>query len=239
MLNEIELIDNPTATLPLRLIHEYQCVPVRKAAHHDEFDDTPVTANTPIPLVTLWPPDDQMDRWIFAACGRKPEWYLGDPEQVINTITQRFGVGAGSLDESDIATNEAEEEEDEDEDAAVIRFVNEVVQKAVSDRATDIHFEPHRDALQIRYRIDGELVAIRVPDNLDPLPRRDHLAPQDHGEAQHFRESAAHRTAVSHLAQAIPSWTFVSQLSRPCMVRASVYVSLTRNRSHSQCVSSA
>jgi len=40
------------------------------------------------------------------------------------------------------------------------------VQKAVSDRATDIHFEPHRDALQIRYRIDGELVAIRVPDNL-------------------------------------------------------------------------
>ena len=31
VLNEIELIDNPTATLPLRLIHEYQCVPVRKA----------------------------------------------------------------------------------------------------------------------------------------------------------------------------------------------------------------
>ena len=54
----------------------------------------------------------------------------------------------------------------EDEDAAVIRFVNEVVQKAVSDRATDIHFEPHRDELQIRYRIDGELVSVRVPDNL-------------------------------------------------------------------------
>jgi type II secretory ATPase GspE/PulE/Tfp pilus assembly ATPase PilB-like protein len=48
----------------------------------------------------------------------------------------------------------------------VIRFVNEVVQKAVSDRATDIHFEPHRDELQIRYRIDGELVSVRVPDNL-------------------------------------------------------------------------
>jgi general secretion pathway protein E len=166
VLNEIELIDNPTATLPLRLIHEYQCVPVRGALQDGTFDDTPVTENTPIPLVTLWPPDDQMDRWIFAVCGRKPEWHLGDPERVINTITQRFGVGAGSLDESEIATNEAEQEEDEDEDAAVIRFVNEVVQKAVSDRATDIHFEPHRDALQIRYRIDGELVAIRVPDNL-------------------------------------------------------------------------
>ncbi len=166
VLNQIELIDNPTATLPLRLIHEYQCVPVRKDAPEDDFDDVASSTSGPIPLVTLWPPDDQMNRWIFAVSGRKPEWHLGDPEQVINTITQRFGVGAGSLDESDIASNEAEEEDEEDEDAAVIRFVNEVVQKAVSDRATDIHFEPHRDALQIRYRIDGELVAIRVPDNL-------------------------------------------------------------------------
>jgi type II secretory ATPase GspE/PulE/Tfp pilus assembly ATPase PilB-like protein len=34
------------------------------------------------------------------------------------------------------------------------------------DRATDIHFEPHKDTLQIRYRIDGQLVPVRVPDNL-------------------------------------------------------------------------
>lgn len=167
VLNEIELIDNPTATLPLRLIHEYQCVPVRKrdqSVDSDEADDSSATG--PIPLVTLWPPDEKMDRWIYAVCGRKPEWHLGDPEQVVNTITQRFGVGAGSLDESDILNDEVETAEEEDEDAAVIRFVNEVVHKAVSDRATDIHFEPHRDALQIRYRIDGELIAVRVPDNL-------------------------------------------------------------------------
>ena len=44
--------------------------------------------------------------------------------------------------------------------------MNEVILKAVSDRATDIHFEPNRDSLQIRYRIDGELIPIRVPDNL-------------------------------------------------------------------------
>ncbi|MEC8189995.1 MAG: GspE/PulE family protein, partial [Verrucomicrobiota bacterium] len=51
-------------------------------------------------------------------------------------------------------------------DAAVIRFVNEVVNKAMADRATDIHFEPLREDLQIRYRIDGELISVRVPDNL-------------------------------------------------------------------------
>ena len=169
VLENIELIDNPTATLPLRLIHEYQCVPVRNGngdGNSNGDEDAPADPTSPIALATLWPPDEKMNRWIYAVSGRKPEWHLGNPEQVINTITQRFGVGAGSLDESDIVTDEAEATEEEDEDAAVIRFVNEVVHKAVSDRATDIHFEPHRDALQIRYRIDGELVAVRVPDNL-------------------------------------------------------------------------
>lgn len=158
VIESIELVDNPTAVLPLRLIHEYQCVPIR----HSEGSEN----DQSIPLVTLWPPDERMDRWIFAVSGRKPDWRLGDPDQVIHTITQRFGVGAGSLDESDIISDVDELEEAEDEDAAVIRFVNEVVHKAVTDRATDIHFEPHRDLLQIRYRIDGELVTVRVPDNL-------------------------------------------------------------------------
>jgi type II secretory ATPase GspE/PulE/Tfp pilus assembly ATPase PilB-like protein len=107
-----------------------------------------------------------MDRWVYALSGRKVQWFMGDPEQITETITQNFGVGAGSLDESDLINDVAQAEEVEDEDAAVIRFVNEVVQKAVSDRATDIHIEPHRDELQIRYRIDGELVSVRVPDNL-------------------------------------------------------------------------
>lgn len=172
VLNDIELVDNPTSVLPLRLIHEYQCLPVAhsNSSNDDTADDDSVSDNendqSPIPLVTLWPPDERMNRWIYAVCGRPAEWHLGDPELVSNTITQRFGVGADSLDESDIIANEDEQQEDEDEDAAVIRFVNEVVQKAVSDRATDIHFEPLRDELQIRYRIDGELVPIRVPDNL-------------------------------------------------------------------------
>ncbi|MGB0334007.1 MAG: GspE/PulE family protein [Opitutales bacterium] len=155
---DIELIENPTAAVPLRMIHEYQCIPIK--TEEDAEDDASIQ------LATLWPPDELMDRWVYAVSGRKAQWFIGDPEQITETITQNFGVGAGSLDESNLVTDVAETEEAEDEDAAVIRFVNEVVQKAVSDRATDIHFEPHREELQIRYRIDGELVPVRVPDNL-------------------------------------------------------------------------
>lgn len=164
LLNDIELLDNPTEAIPLRLIHAYQCLPID--SKRIDPDDTQKDSNTPLRLVTLWPPDPTMDRWIYATCGKKPEWFLGNPEMVNNTITQNFGVGADSLEESDILTEDTELETEEDEDAAVIRFVNEVVQKAVNDRATDIHFEPLREELQIRYRIDGELVAVRVPDNL-------------------------------------------------------------------------
>ncbi len=163
LVKEFELLDNPTEAIPLRLIHTYQCLPISQKKDHEGATDNP---SAPLPLVTLWPPDPVMDRWIYATCGRQPQWLLGNPEMVNNTITQHFGVGADSLDESDILTDEAELENEEDEDAAVIRFVNEVVQKAVNDRATDIHFEPLRDELQIRYRIDGELVPVRVPDNL-------------------------------------------------------------------------
>lgn len=163
LLKEFELLENPTETIPLRLIHTYQCLPISQKKDSENGENDP---NAPLPLVTLWPPNPVMDRWIYATCGRQPQWLLGNPELVNNTITQHFGVGADSLDESDILTEDTELDNEEDEDAAVIRFVNEVVQKAVNDRATDIHFEPLRDELQIRYRIDGELVPVRVPDNL-------------------------------------------------------------------------
>jgi len=42
-------------------------------------------------------------------------------------------------------------------EAPVVRLVNRVIREAVEARATDIHFEPLRDALRIRYRIDGVL----------------------------------------------------------------------------------
>ena len=109
-----------------------------------------------------------MVRWIEISCGRKIVWYLTYARNVANTIIQNFGVGSDSLD-SDLVGAEADADEsdvEEDEDAAIIRFVNEIIVKAVTDRATDIHFEPQKNSIQIRYRIDGQLVAVKLPENL-------------------------------------------------------------------------
>jgi len=38
-------------------------------------------------------------------------------------------------------------------------LVNQIIARAVERRASDIHLEPGRDALAIRYRVDGVLAA--------------------------------------------------------------------------------
>lgn len=156
---QFSLPPEATQKLPLRLIHEFQCLPFQS----DEDDGR-------LRLVTLWPPDEEMHDWVTAVVGTEPLWHLGPAKEIVETITQNFGVGAASLSEQENFEAEVDElrqtDDTEDENAAIIRFVNEIVAKAIEDRATDIHFEPHKESLQIRYRIDGELVPIRVPENL-------------------------------------------------------------------------
>ncbi len=52
------------------------------------------------------------------------------------------------------------------EDASVVRLVNQLLQEAIGDRATDIHFEADRDGVSIRRRIDGVLYDTHVPRNI-------------------------------------------------------------------------
>ena len=47
-------------------------------------------------------------------------------------------------------------------EAPVIRLVNQIISKAVERGASDVHVEPGRDAVAIRYRIDGFLQQDRI-----------------------------------------------------------------------------
>ena len=48
-------------------------------------------------------------------------------------------------------------------EAPVIRLVNQIIADAVEARASDIHIEPFRDELRLRYRVDGALRHIPAP----------------------------------------------------------------------------
>ncbi|MGF1485063.1 MAG: hypothetical protein ACFBZ8_11945, partial [Opitutales bacterium] len=102
VVDKLDLLPEPTRTIPLRLIHEYQCLPIQPPVEGQSQANGNGTATgrhgrEPLHLVTVWPPEPVMDRWIRAACGRQPLWHLGPPSMVSETITQVFGVGSGSL----------------------------------------------------------------------------------------------------------------------------------------------
>ncbi len=146
--------------LPSRLVHEYQVVPIHAPAAADAglFH-----------LATVWPPDADMVDWISTLAPRPLRWHLASADRVRQLIVENYGVGSGSLDESAAGAAAPElptDANEADADAAVVRFVSDVISQAVEDGATDIHFEPQEGRLRIRYRVDGLLVAVPVPDIL-------------------------------------------------------------------------
>ncbi len=57
--------------------------------------------------------------------------------------------------------------EDDVQSAPTVRLVNSIIERAIVERASDIHLEPHEDELRVRMRIDGVLRNIlTVPKDL-------------------------------------------------------------------------
>jgi type IV pilus assembly protein PilB len=51
------------------------------------------------------------------------------------------------------------------DDAPIVRYVNNLIEQAIQNRASDLHLEPTEDDMRVRYRIDGVL------HELDTVPR--------------------------------------------------------------------
>ena len=97
--------------------------------------------------------------------------------EIQDAIRKYYGVGAETLekimsqkgsDETEIMERKDEPEDLEAlaEDASIIKFVNQILSEAIKDKATDIHFEPFYDELRTRFRIDGILYDINIPETI-------------------------------------------------------------------------
>ena len=56
------------------------------------------------------------------------------------------------------------------EEAPVVKLVDLIIRQAIDERASDIHLEPFKDKLTLRYRIDGKLYEIPPPARQLHLP---------------------------------------------------------------------
>jgi len=129
------------------------------------------------------PFDTQSAEDLRFALNREIHPMVGWPETVRNIIREHYGSEVTSLDEvlaqlsdvPEVTLREGNEDEfnaqavaQEANAAPIIRFVDLILDKAISARASDIHFEPFETDFKIRYRVDGALY------EMDPPPR--HLA---------------------------------------------------------------
>ena len=109
------------------------------------------------------------------------DWCMASRKRLHEALRRLYGVGADTFEQIlegrdfDYDHIEAGEDEaniidqDDDEEASVVKFVNQIIREALDQRATDIHVEPLSTNLRIRYRIDGRLIEVTVPENIKAL----------------------------------------------------------------------
>lgn len=100
-----------------------------------------------------------------------PVWLAVGSRNDVETLIERYyGQGRSAmgslienLDEQGGVLEDIEHLKDMASEAPVIRLVNLILQRAVEQRASDIHIEPFENQLKVRYRIDGVLHDAEAP----------------------------------------------------------------------------
>ena len=109
---------------------------------------------------------------------------LATPKEIDTTLKKIYGLGAGQVMQltkerraegftQDDALTDREEQDVTatagTDDASIIKLVNEIIAEAIKLHTTDIHIEPFRDKVKLRYRIDGMLREIPTPPSMVEL----------------------------------------------------------------------
>lgn len=159
--------DKLLRSVPVKLVFHYQLLPIR--VDDDQitlaFSDVPSS----IELGNL--------RLIL---GKRIQVALAIPSRLQTEIKRCFGLGADTVEqlrsESQIPDLDQEIVYDvgargdlKPKDGAISKLVDQILDEALKLRATDIHIEPYRDAIRLRYRIDGILQKVPVPEQLKQL----------------------------------------------------------------------
>lgn len=171
----IEYIDLSKTTIPIsmaqvvpkNIVKQFQVVPVRM-----ERDELYLAMSDPMNFYAI--------EEVKKAVRKKIVPMIATTEGVEHAILVLYG-NEGAARAIEAMKREAPIEEDNGEeaqftgnilndninDAPTIRLVNSIIERAILERASDIHIEPKEKELQVRMRIDGVLRKIlTIPKNL-------------------------------------------------------------------------
>lgn len=147
---------------------------------HQAIDQASATEPTALHIACCDPLNLVARQQLASSVSLPVIWHMGMRTRVVEGLQKLYGLGADTFEKilrgrADWDAEELDQEvtvldnEPEDEEASVVRFVNQILRRGLEQRATDIHIEPQQDRLRIRYRIDGRLEELPVPDNIKQL----------------------------------------------------------------------
>jgi general secretion pathway protein E len=151
--------DMPPADLDIsvRFLKQQHVVPVR-------------SGEDGLALVVADPADPYPLHAVRLASGRAVSLCIGLRSEIDDLIERYYGQGRSAmgtivenLDGSAAEEDDVEHLRDLASEAPVIRLVNLILQRAVEQRASDVHIEPFENRLKVRYRIDGVLHEVEAP----------------------------------------------------------------------------
>jgi type II secretory ATPase GspE/PulE/Tfp pilus assembly ATPase PilB-like protein len=148
--------------VPLKIAMHYRFVPL-------EIKRRIITIAVATPL------DIKTQDEIRTQLGYGVELTLATQQDIAEALKTYYGLGAETLDRISVTTPQQEASlaevsrelvEDIDKlagEASIVKLVNQIILEGWKKRATDIHFEPQRGGVNLRYRIDGLLYDTPVP----------------------------------------------------------------------------
>ncbi len=153
--------------VPAKLVRHYNFIPLRL-----EGESLTIAVSDPL---AVWATED-----LKLQLGFDVERVVTTEEEVSRAIREHYGLGAetieGILEEKKDDQPKQQEQKDQVADlgptdqtaetASVIRLVNQILSEAIECRATDIHIETYRDKVRVRYRTDGILYDVNVPEEI-------------------------------------------------------------------------
>ena len=159
---DIPIDKSVISNVPVKIASYYRFLPI-------EIKDKVLT------LAVSWPLDIKVQDEIRMQLGLDIEMVLSSTNDILDGLKKYYGLAAETMEdiiaqagEGEALLPEGSSEHIEDieklaDDASVIKLVNQIILEGWRKRATDIHIEPYRESVVLRYRIDGILYDAGVP----------------------------------------------------------------------------
>ena len=114
-------------------------------------------------IIVIEDPEDEGQLDLLHRLLPDAQFHLGPPSRIPPLLNALLGTDQESSDDQQLSVDDISHLKDLALEAPIIRQVNELIGNGVDMAASDIHLEPAKNRIELRYRVDGVLITRPAP----------------------------------------------------------------------------